>query len=32
MLGRDVVAVLGKGVRGGEVLLIVGEGEKIGHD
>lgn len=32
LLGRDVVTVLGESVRGREVLVILSEGEKIGHD
>ena len=32
LLGRDVVTVLGESVRGREVLVILSEGEEIGHD
>ena len=31
-LRGDVVAVLGKGVRGGDGLVTLSEGEKVGHD
>lgn len=32
LLCRDVVTILGESVRGGQVLVILSEGEKIGHD
>lgn len=31
LLGRDASAVLGKGVRGGEMLVGLSEGEEVGH-